>query len=288
MAADGAPPSGALRRAPAAGVLADPFAGDVVTGEAVVLDLRAASFASRIVGALLDALILGILLTGLLVGAFALASEVDEAAGAAIALGLSILVLVVVPAMVETLTRGRTVGKLACGLRVVRDDGGPIRFRQAIVRSLLGAFELWGLAGSPAILCSLVNARGKRFGDLLAGTYVVRERTAARHVPLPPMPPELAGWARAADIGRIPDRLSVAARQFLGRTQQLAPSSRERLAHSLAEALARHASPAPPPGTDPERFVAAVLVERHDRELRTMQRQRDRLAELSRAVGRPA
>ncbi|PPK97810.1 putative RDD family membrane protein YckC [Kineococcus xinjiangensis] len=288
MAVDGAPSPGALRRSPAPQTLADPFAGDVVTGEAVVLDLRAASFASRIVAALLDALVLGLLLVGLLVAAFALGSELDEAAAAAIVLGLSILVLVVVPALVESLTRGRTVGKLVCGLRAVRDDGGPIRFRQAIVRSLLGAFELWALAGSPAILCSLVNARGKRFGDLLAGTYVVRERTAARHVPLPPMPAELAGWARAADIGRIPDRLSVAARQFLGRTHQLAPQSREQLARSLAEAVARHVAPPPPAGTNPERFVAAVLVERHDRELRKLQRQRDRLAELSRAVGRPA
>ncbi|GAB7193685.1 RDD family protein [Kineococcus sp. NUM-3379] len=287
MAAETGPAPDALPRSPGASSLADPFSGDVVTGEAVVLDLRAASFASRLVAGLLDGLLLGVLLALLLALATSLLSETDEAATAAIVLSLSVLVLVGVPTLTETLSRGRTLGKLACGLRVVRDDGGPVRFRQALVRGLLGAFELWALVGSPAILCALVNRRGKRFGDLLAGTYVVRERTAARHVPLPPMPPELAGWARAADIGRIPDRLSVAARQFLARSAELAAPSRERLGRSLAEALSTHVSPAAPAGTTPERYLAAVLVERHDRELRRLRRQQDRLGELSRAVGRP-
>ena len=287
MAAERTPPPAPVP-VPPAGVLADPFAGDVVTGEAVVLDLRAASFASRLVGGLLDGLALGLLLVGLNVAAFALLSETDEAATAAVVLSLTVLVVVAVPAVVEALTRGRSLGKLVCGLRVVRDDGGPVRLRQALVRALLGFFELWALAGGPAILSALVNGRGKRFGDLLAGTYVVRERTAARHVPLPPMPPELAGWARAADIGRMPDRLSVAARQFLARTGQLAPVSRAALGASLADAVAAHVAPLPPAGTDPERFLAAVLVERHDRELRRLRRQQERLAELSRAVGRPA
>ncbi|WP_345710521.1 RDD family protein, partial [Kineococcus glutinatus] len=241
MAASAPPPAGpgAAFAAVPAGALADPFAGDVVTGEAVVLDLRAASFASRLVAALLDGLLAGALLAGLTAGAFAAFEGADEAALAAVTLGLSVLVLVGLPTLVETLSRGRTLGKLACGLRVVRDDGGPVRFRQSLVRALLGVVELWALAGSAAILCSLVDGRGKRFGDLLAGTYVVRERTAARHVPLPPMPPELAGWARAADIGRIPDRLSVAARQFLARAGALAPASPQQLGAQVADSLAR-------------------------------------------------
>ncbi len=161
-----------------------------------------------------------------------------------------------------------------------------MRFRHCLVRAVTGFFELWALAGSPAIICSLVNARGKRLGDLLAGTYVVRERTAARHRPLPPMPPELAGWARSADIGRLPLATTTAARQFLARTGTLNPASREALRVQLADALLPHVSPAPPPGTDPERFLVAVLVERRDREHARMERRENRTRELERTIGR--
>jgi len=257
-----------------------------VTGEAVVLDLRAASFASRLLGGLLDAVALGLLGLLLLLGGTALLSASDQAAVEAIALTLTVFLLVGVPVLVETLTRGRSLGKVVTGLRVVRDDGGPVRFRHALVRGLLGFFELWATAGSPAILCALVTQRGKRFGDLLAGTYVVRERTGARHVPLPPMPPELAGWARRADIGRLPDATALAARQFLARAPGLHPSSREQLGASLASSLLPLVSPPPPAGTPAERFLVAVLVERRDRELVTLQRQQARVRELSHSLGR--
>ncbi|WP_432546351.1 RDD family protein [Kineococcus sp. SYSU DK004] len=260
--------------------------GDLVTGEAVVLDLRAASFASRMLGAVVDAVAVGLLLLLVLFGSQALAGDLDEAATAAVVLSEVVLCLVGVPVLVETVTRGRSLGKLVAGLRVVRDDGGPVRFRHALARALLGFFELWATLGSPAILCALVTARGKRFGDLLAGTFVVRERTAARHVPLPPMPQELAGWARQADIGRLPAPTAVAARQFLARAERLHPDSRRRLGADLAGALAAHVAPPPPAGAPAEAFVTAVLVERRDRELARMRAQRGRLEELSRTLSR--
>src|SRR5690349_4112208 len=64
----------------------------------------------------------------------------------------SSLVLLLLPAAVETFTRGRTLGKLALGLRVVRDDGGPITARHAIVRSLVGFVEVYVLLGTPALV----------------------------------------------------------------------------------------------------------------------------------------
>lgn len=280
-----APPAGNPVGEPAGLPVGEPV-GDIVTGEAVVLGLRAASFASRILAAVLDAVVLGIVLLAAVVGSTSLLSDSSEATTAALGLSVTVLCLVGIPAAVETATRGRSVGKLVLGVRTVRDDGGPVRFRHCLVRAVTGFFELWALAGSPAIICSLVNARGKRLGDLLAGTYVVRERTAARHRPLPPMPPELAGWARTADIGRLPLATTTAARQFLARTVTLNPSSREALRVQLADALLPHVSPAPPPGTDPERFLVAVLVERRDREFARMERRENRTRELERTIGR--
>jgi len=246
---------------------------DVVTGEAVLLDLRPASFATRMVAIVLDLLVLGVVagvlfwLTGLTI------AFVDEAAGAAVGLVTVVLVLVGIPTVVETLTRGRSLGKLALGVRVVRDDGGPIRFRHAFIRSLVGVGELWLGLGSPAVICSLANERGKRIGDLLAGTYVVRERSGGPVTAAVPMPPELIGWARNADIGRLPDQLAMALRQFLSRAPKLSAASRDRLSRALAVQTAAYVAPPPPPGTHPERFLAAVVAERRDRELARLSRE---------------
>src|SRR5919112_957635 len=84
------------------------------------------------------------------------------------------LVFVVVPTTVETLTRGRSLGKVAAGIRIVRDDGGPVRFRHALIRALAGVGEIWLTLGAVALITSMLNDRGKRVGDLLAGTYAVR------------------------------------------------------------------------------------------------------------------
>src|SRR6185437_15410797 len=115
---------------------------------------------------------------------------------------------------------------------------GPVRFRQALTRGLLAVFEIYLTFGSIALIASLANPRGKRVGDILAGTYVIRERTGAGSVP-----PVLAGWARGADLGRIPDRLAMAVRQFLGRAPALHPSSRQRLGITLAEQINRYVAP---------------------------------------------
>ncbi len=239
---------------------------DLVTGEAVVLDLRPASFATRALALLLDLVVL-VVLGVLVVWLGGRTGSLDAAANRAVTLSLIVGLLVLVPASWETLSRGRSLGKLAAGLRVVRDDGGPIRWRQALMRWLVAVPEIFLSGGSAALICSLANSRGKRLGDLLAGTFVVRERTAGAPPPLPPMPPELAAWAVGADIGRLPDTLAVAARQLLNRAHRLHPASRMRLGTELAQQIASYVAPAPPGVVQPERFLAAVLAERHRRSL---------------------
>lgn len=238
----------------------------LLTSEAVVLDARPASFATRLLGALIDLAALGVVvLAGSVVLGVAMIG-LDEAASSALVIGFVVVVMVIIPTLVETLTRGRSLGKWAMGLRIVRDDGGPVRFRQAVTRALVGVGELWLTAGSVALIASLSNARGKRIGDMLAGTYAARVRGAQRALPPLAMPPELAGWARHADIRRLPDGLALATRQFLGRAASLHPGSRARLGAELSAQVALLVSPPPPQGTHPERFLAAVLCERRDRE----------------------
>ena len=261
----------------------------IVIGEGVVLDARPASFITRAMGALLDFLVIGVVLVAaLLVGGlwFLENAALGEDIASVVYVVTTVVVMVGVPVTVETLSRGRSVGKLACGIRVVRDDGGPVRFRHALVRALVGVIELWLTLGGVAVIASLANAKGKRLGDIAAGTYAVRVR-GGRPLSAPiVMPQALAAWARTADMRRLPDGLALAARQMLGRATRLAPESRIRLADDLAGRIEQYVAPGPPPGTHSEAFLHAVLAERRERELATGQRERRRAEEQAELLHR--
>lgn len=251
----------------------------IVIGEGVLLDARPTSFASRLAGALIDLVALGVVSVAVawLLTRFVVVAPSQDVLQITFVVTM-VTVLVVIPTTVDTLTRGRSLGKLAVGIRVVRDDGGPIRFRQAFVRALVGILELWLTLGSVALITSLVNPQGKRLGDLMAGTYAVRVRGASTRRDVVGMPPFLAGWAQAADVARLPDGLALSVRQFLGRAARLHPGSRHALGEQLAGEVARYVAPGPPPGTHPEAFLAAVLATRRDRELAATTRAAQRSA----------
>ena len=258
---------------------------DLVTGEAVALDLPAATVAVRIASGLIDVLVILALLTVGYLVALAAVSSSDDALVAAASVVTGVLVLVAVPTAEETLTRGRTLGKLALGLRTVRDDAGPISFRHAFIRSLVGVVEIWILSGVPALLCALVNPRGKRLGDLAAGTFVVRERFPLPRVRPAPMPPQLAGWASAADLAPLSAGLALACRQFLDRAGTLDPASRATLGTRLLNQVLASVAPPPPAGHHPETVLAAVMAERRHRDAARIARDeqlRDRLRQTRR------
>jgi uncharacterized RDD family membrane protein YckC len=240
----------------------------IVTGEAVAVELRPAGVGSRAVAVAIDFTIQFGLLLLLVWMSTSVGEATDGAAAAALVLTLLVGVVLGYPVGFEALWRGRTPGKAAMGLRVVRDDGGPIRFRHAFVRGLVGVVvDRPGLSsGLLALLPMLVTARSKRLGDLAAGTVVVQERVPARIPPPPTMPPPLAGWAAALDLTGVTDDLALEIRQFLARSAQLAPWARDEMGARLHEELARRVG-AEPPGTPPWAYFSAVLAERRRREV---------------------
>lgn len=258
----------------------------IVTGEAVVLELRPASFAARGVSLLIDIVTqIAILLAVFYVSGGAIA-EMDSSASRALGLASVVLVLVALPITVETLSRGKSLGKLVMGLRIVRDDGGAIRFRHAFIRALVAVLEIYMLFGSLAIIVSMLNERSKRLGDMLAGTYSTRERLP----PTPSMefivPEHLKQWASGADIGRLPDALARRISQFLHQESQMTAGSQFQLAASLADEALTFVSPAPPPGTAPRDFLSALMKERRDRDYVRLTAQRERSDQIGERVHR--
>lgn len=253
---------------------------DLVTGEAVALDLPPASLGSRIGSGLVDVTVTFALLVALVVGLAIAAARTDEALLEVAMLAAVIVSFLVFPTALETLTRGKSLGKLAFGLRAVRDDAGPISFHHAFVRALVGVVEIYVFFGSPAFFSALLSPRGKRLGDYAAGTYVVRERVRLRLAAPAPMPPELAAWAHHADLASLPTGLALAVRQFLGRLPSIEPASRAAIGGRLAEAVSAYVAPPPPPGTPPEAFLAAVSAARRERDAARLARE----AELRRRL----
>lgn len=258
----------------------------LITGEAVVLELRPASFAARALGLLLDVVFHIVLLILILMGVAAAGRDLDPAVSRALTLVSVVFCFVIFPVAVETLTRGLSLGKLAAGLRVVRDDGGAIRFRHAVVRGLTGFLEIYLTLGGLAIGVALFNGRSKRLGDILAGTYALRRRVPVETPVRVFVPPQLQAWAAAADIGRIPDATARQATQFIQQAGRMSPLSAAGMALSIATELAGHVAPPPPAGTGPAHYVAAVVAERRRRELARLQQARQRNAATAERLDR--
>lgn len=238
----------------------------LVTGSAVLLDLRPARLPTRMLATAIDLVICGLIALGL--------HTLTDAIGGSVALqnGLtitgSILFSFGYPTVMESLNRGRTVGALALGLQAVRDDGGALRFRQALMRAFgfwMLDFAIWtGFCGG--LVSSTANPQGKRLGDLLAGTMMIRTRSPRAARPPEPATGELGLWVSTAELSRLPDDLTSAARLFVARAPMFLDFPQQQLAQELARQVAQRVAPGPPLGTPPLEFLAAVVSERRRRE----------------------
>ena len=126
----------------------------VRTGEAVSLDVTPASPPERFAAAVID----GTTYLGVALLVFISAARTWSNDSASLVrvfvIGLVASVMFFVPFVVEVTTKGRSLGKWALNLRVVRDDGGAITARHSAVRVGVGILENWltsgGLGDDPA------------------------------------------------------------------------------------------------------------------------------------------
>lgn len=258
--------------------------GTVVTGEGVELEVDAATVLPRAVACLLDYLLY--IAAYVLCMVLAAALSIDDSASGALAIGLGALCLVLAPALVEALSRGRSLGRLAMGLRIVRDDGGSIRLRHSLIRSVTALLEIIATFGTLAIITALFNERGKRLGDLMAGTYALRERRRAYVPAVLHVPGHLRAWAELADMGRVPDRLGARISRFSRLASGMSPGARTSMASALATEVHAHVAPSPPAGTSAEDFLAAVIAERRSRDFARLSAQRERGSAIAQRLHR--
>lgn len=233
----------------------------IVTPEAVVLDLETAGIASRGLARTVDAAIQGVILLILILVTGGLLGVSGDVAVLLLLIGVA-LVLLGYPALTEIAMRGRSPGKAVFGLRVVTVEGAPIAGRHAFIRSALGLVDFMVPPGGLfAVLVALPSPRNQRLGDLVAGTMVLRERTAAAApaaVWFNP-PPGLESYTASLDVSLVTDSQLSLARAFLLRALNLSPEARQALAMRMATPLAAALGP-PPTGVPPEPFLVCVVA----------------------------
>ncbi len=220
----------------------------LATPENVPISYDLAGLGSRFVAALLDSLIMLAIQAGLLT-----ISLVTPAATAsmrllpdlatwifAIGMLLSFLFLVCYPLLFEIAWNGQTPGKRKTGIRIIQDDGGPITPSAAVIRNLVRLVDFLPAYYIIGALAMLIDSKGRRLGDMAAGTVCVRER---RDVAADNLAPRAPGRRRRRVWpGRAPlDNLThlshedcYLVKEYLLRRNKLAPGA----AHSLAERIA--------------------------------------------------
>jgi uncharacterized RDD family membrane protein YckC len=226
----------------------------ITTPEGVAVDLVLANIGSRFLAALLDVAIQG----GIgLVAVLILSAALD---GGVLALVLSIgafLLIFGYDVAFEVRNHGRTPGKRAAGLRVVRASGAPVTFVTSAIRNVLRLIDILPVFYGVAMISIFFTRRHQRLGDIAAGTIVVRdERPPPAPAPVFRDPARVYGW----DTSAVTAVELAVVRQFLDRRTSLSPGARAQLASEIATRLRPKVAGAPELPAEP--FLEALSASR--------------------------
>jgi len=210
---------------------------DIRTGEAVEIKYELAGLGSRFLAVLVDGaaqvavLIVAAIAAALVAGSIRQLPRSANLTAWVIAAAVLFVFVVLIGWFIvfEIWWSGRTPGKRALGLRVLRDGGFPIDAGAAVIRNLVRIAEI--LLGFYALyaISTLISKENKRLGDFAAGTIVVRDRADAG----PDLDAYLDSPARLATGLTESDRVLI--ERFLARRSALAPEARTSLASRIAQ-----------------------------------------------------
>jgi uncharacterized RDD family membrane protein YckC len=228
---------------------------DISTPEGVELEVELGGLGSRFLAESIDYVLKAVLVGALAIVLFAIGGGVATA----VLLVLVFLIWFGYDVLFEVLAGGRTPGKRACGLRVVRSGGQPVGFLASSVRNLLRIVDGPLTSYLAGIVSIVVSERNQRLGDMAADTLVVREPAGPgkatawerrpETVPAPPPAPWTGGTTETRDqwdVSAISQEEFAAVRQFLDRRWTIEDDARRRLAWQLAEGLRPKVAGAPP------------------------------------------
>ncbi len=239
----------------------------ISTPEGIEIDLVLAGLGSRFLATLLDTLIQAGCILALAVMLGVLGGGTDYVIGgwAEALFYLSLFVLLFGYHIVfETLSSGRSPGKRAAGIRVVRLGGEPVGFLASAVRNAMRLLDFLPFLYGVGLFSIVASDKNQRVGDLAAGTIVVREQMGGVKTP-----GGVAYWASSVtvpvedvatwDVSAVTADELRAVRHFVDRRLQIPWGPRAHLAWELASRLGPKVAGAP---TDvhPEYLLEGIVV----------------------------
>jgi uncharacterized RDD family membrane protein YckC len=224
----------------------------ISTPEGLELEYSLAGVASRIFVGWVDFMLRAVVL-------FAL-TGIGYAAGGGTVAGLVLLVGLFVSLFVydiafEVWGGGQTPGKRWNGLRVVMEDGRPIRFAPSAVRNLIRLIDVWLTFGVVGMVSITATSRDQRLGDLAAGTLVIREPKST-----PQREAQYVAPISGIDVTAVNAAELAAIRDFLSRREELVPDARARVAGDLAQRLEPKVGGLPPGPHSPEQILETIAA----------------------------
>ena len=244
------------------------------TPEQVDLAYEVAGLGTRMIAAIVDSLvqfavIFALVVSGLVIGAMIGGPVVRRLGGSDSPLVVFSLIAVAVLVLFlisngyfiffEMVWNGQSPGKRTAGIRVIGVSGTPVTLGQSLIRNLLRVVDVLPTSYMIGIIVMLLNARSQRFGDLAAGTIVVkiRQEASPRLLQVPrgdsELAPQLAVAFDAEDV--------ALARDFLLRRDELPSARRAALAERIAGRLRSRLGP--DTGREPaEELIARVVAVR--------------------------
>ncbi len=203
----------------------------VTTPERVSFDYQVAGLGTRAIAQVLDLLIVVGILVAVLFVALAVGASGADTAATLIAIMGGFVVVIGYFWVSEALWSGQTVGKKAFRLRAVGDRGEPLTFMQAGIRNIVRVVDFLPYAYGVGLITLFANGKGKRLGDMAAGTIVVKDSdsvwlwqlpggrapVAPPGSPLPPPPqqPQPVVYAAASPAELALRRLDPDLRRFV-------------------------------------------------------------------------
>lgn len=254
----------------------------IATPEGVTVELTLAGIGSRVLAAVIDSLIQLVILVALMIIVFAAGPDIGDTGASpdspadfrgfvfvllAVFNLFAFLLLFFYYVFFETFWSGRSPGKRAAGLRVVRATGSPVGLRASLVRNLVRIIDVLPTAYLIGIVSVLATKRNQRLGDLVAGTVVIREprRSGATGPPVPELPPGVVESLRSWDVSAVTATDTAAVRSFLMRRASLKSPAREQIAQELAGGLGAKVVGAPP-HLGAEDFLERLVVAKAQRD----------------------
>ena len=233
----------------------------IATPEGVAIEIVLAGLGSRFLARLLDSVIQLFIIIALLI-ALGVTGAPSGVGLAAFFIGL-FLVVFAYDVVFETINHGRTVGKMAAGIRVAGLRGEPVRFVTSSIRNIARIVDFLPVFYLVGTISIVATQHDQRLGDLAAGTVVVRDRfpgLAQLPAPITVTPAAVATW----DVSAIrPDEVQ-AIRQFLDRRLSLRWPARSYFAVDLANRVAPRVVGVPP-NAHPEYVLEGIVVAKQSR-----------------------